>query len=265
MQISDFNPDTISFTYNKSFETYFRRDNHPTRRKIYTIDEIGNVLDQNGEPEDYCEVQVWSNLEILDYLKSDVSYQNILLPDCKLQNDVHEFLDEFVAYFNAVEPEMFFETFGTHGITHTKRVMLLALFLMKHLEIEVKEDIILVLVAALYHDIGRTHNRKDETHGVLSWKKLIHLKESLLKNVDRQDWEIVRFLVENHCKPEEPNSVLDTYNIVDVDRAVLLFNILRDSDILDRIRIGRLNLSFLHFSEARDLILLAKYLLHIQF
>jgi len=70
LKVSEFCPAHISFTYEKSFDTYFRKDNHPTRRKIYTVNEIGNILNQYGEPDDYCEMQVWSDFEIVNQFQN---------------------------------------------------------------------------------------------------------------------------------------------------------------------------------------------------
>ncbi|KAA8785053.1 hypothetical protein ABIE27_004222 [Paenibacillus sp. 4624] len=67
--VRDFDPKTISFTYTDSFHTYSRIDNHPTRRKLYTIEEINHVISNygfhsnlNGEGSLYkfIEMQVWS-------------------------------------------------------------------------------------------------------------------------------------------------------------------------------------------------------------
>ena len=169
---------------------------------------------------------------------------------------------EYSAYFNSIEKELFFDPNGVHGITHTKRVMLLALFLMRYLNIEDKSDIILVLVAALYHDIGRTHNRVDYNHGILSWKKLMQIEVSKLREVDPNDLELAKLLIENHCRLVEFHTLVDEYNINDINRAKLLFNVLRDCDILDRIRIGNLDSLQLYFNKSKELILLAKHLVY---
>ena len=77
--ITMFSPETISFTYCDSFLTYSRKDNHPTQRKLYTLYEIENIIDQYGFEFDegdhmaFIEMQVWDDEPLLSYcIKNNV-------------------------------------------------------------------------------------------------------------------------------------------------------------------------------------------------
>lgn len=70
--IKEFDLQTISFTYGDSFEVFFRMDaKHATRRKVYTIYEINDVINQYGIEffnekymngvSKYIEMQVWDD------------------------------------------------------------------------------------------------------------------------------------------------------------------------------------------------------------
>ena len=77
--ISEFDPKTISFTYGDIFPTMRYQDGKTYRQKVYTLEEIKQIINiyglpqewnRNGEngPERYIEVQVWDNNPIKDYL-----------------------------------------------------------------------------------------------------------------------------------------------------------------------------------------------------
>jgi hypothetical protein len=78
--ISAFDPKTISFTYGDIFPAMRYEDGRAYRQKVYTLDEIEQIIniyglpqewnkEGNNGPERYIEVQVWDNNPIEDYLK----------------------------------------------------------------------------------------------------------------------------------------------------------------------------------------------------
>ncbi|GHU36503.1 hypothetical protein FACS1894105_06960 [Clostridia bacterium] len=72
--VSCFDPKTISFTYGDSFYTYTRKDSHPTSRKVYTLNEIIEIIELYGTefPDDqwygFIEMQVWDDQTIRSYV-----------------------------------------------------------------------------------------------------------------------------------------------------------------------------------------------------
>ena len=72
--LSDFNEKTVSFTYGNAAVAFYRKDKHPTKRKVYTLNEIIEIINQYGlniEYEDrksFIEMQLWDNSKF-DYNK----------------------------------------------------------------------------------------------------------------------------------------------------------------------------------------------------
>lgn len=78
--ISDFDTNTISFTYGDTFPTFSDKvtDNFEYRKTVYTYAEILKIIEKYGLPQDkwsnpifaqpaYVEVQVWSDNPIMRY------------------------------------------------------------------------------------------------------------------------------------------------------------------------------------------------------
>lgn len=79
IQISEFNPDILSFTYGDLFPTMRYKDGKPYREQIYTFHEIVKIIDEYGlpqawnpdgdkGPERYIEVQVWDEEVLRKYM-----------------------------------------------------------------------------------------------------------------------------------------------------------------------------------------------------
>lgn len=80
--IKEFDMSTVSFTYGDSFPTFAPTygDKSEYRQNIYTFDEIKNIIDKYGRPQElpwnentpywrplYIEAQVWSDDKIKKY------------------------------------------------------------------------------------------------------------------------------------------------------------------------------------------------------
>lgn len=71
--LSAFDKDTISFTFGNSGIAFFRKDNHPTRRKIYLLDEFVKILNEYGTTvnynniNDFLEMHLWDRDILNDY------------------------------------------------------------------------------------------------------------------------------------------------------------------------------------------------------
>jgi len=77
--IEEFNADSISFTYGDLFPTMRFKDHKPYRGNVYTLDEIKEVIQLYGWPQEwnaegkhgperYIEVQVWDDEVIRKYV-----------------------------------------------------------------------------------------------------------------------------------------------------------------------------------------------------
>ncbi|TEB11763.1 hypothetical protein Psfp_03892 [Pelotomaculum sp. FP] len=121
------------------------------------------------------------------------------------------------------------------------------------------ENVNILAYASIYHDIGRTDNGVCTEHGRESFKKI---KEYRLVKVNNENEEILKYIVENHCISDSlAFSSLKNYQIENNDRAILLLKILKDSDNLDRVRLGDLDISYLRCNYSNKLVYLANQLL----
>ncbi|MBC7074703.1 MAG: HD domain-containing protein [Syntrophomonadaceae bacterium] len=170
-------------------------------------------------------------------------------------------IDLYYRYASKLKEEFFFRPKGTHGLKHTKRVLFLTLVLAGKENLDERSTKILG-EAALYHDIGRTDDNLDFQHGFKSYQKAS--EGGLLDFNHKEDQEIVKFIIENHCIDDKiARSNLDKYNLASKNEAWKLFNIFKDADALDRIRINDLDVRQLRTNSAADLLLVARQLFKI--
>lgn len=102
-------------------------------------------------------------------------------------------------------------------------------------------DTTLLLDACSYHDIGRTLDGLDFVHGSTSARFI-----GLVTGRTGEDLLILQAAVEAHSRKEqELPSILNKYHPQDMQRALTIAELLKDSDGLDRVRICDLNTDFL--------------------
>ena len=119
-----------------------------------------------------------------------------------------------------------------HDAKHTLRVLFNALVIVYFGKIDLtKKDEKRLYDAILYHDIGRTNEDVDDSHGAAS----ADIYERQANNPD----SITRFLIQYHCIDDDASmQVLDKMCFHDKDSVTLLYKILKDADALDRVRFG---------------------------
>lgn len=177
--------------------------------------------------------------------------------EMKQELEEREYLKIFNIMSRLVGEEDFLFPYGIHGLTHTKRVLMLVLCLGARLETS-REDLLLLSLCALYHDVGRVDDSIDPEHGRRSYAKA----EPILAKTG-YDMEMMRYIIENHCLSDKKGhaAVVD-YDLPDQLRAWRLLDIFKDADGLDRVRIGDLNPRMLRYNEARKLLLTARQLMN---
>lgn len=162
----------------------------------------------------------------------------------------HEYLDS--ADYEAVP----FQISGSvHEKGHSMRVLLLCL-IFAHLYSLSDEDMDVLADAALYHDVGRSHEWIEDEHGAASAK----LYE---EGIDYPQ-PISSFLMRYHCLPDnEGLESIRTSYASDAEHITFLFNIFKDADGLDRVRLGLMEVDFtqLRTPEAKKLPMVANLLL----
>ena len=169
-----------------------------------------------------------------------------------------------------LEPD---RTHGIHGAGHIRRVHILAERLM--LEMDWDDDAQnRVLCAALWHDIGRTHDGIEPEHGARSAAQL-----GLVDELPADDAAVVLFAIRYHslddvtaiAAADDGGVAADdlrvavngafgsasSFALPDPDAALDVLWLLKDADALDRIRLGVFGCcdpSYLRFERSRELI-----------
>ncbi len=154
-----------------------------------------------------------------------------------------------------IDNDWFHKPEGIHAVSHTRRVLLLSL-LLAYLERFIPADRNLLAQAAIYHDIGRVDDGYDPGHGQASYARTC--RERLVQWHNEEENEIFRFIVENHDLPDKKaHQRAERYQLGEMDRTLLLYNIFKDADGLDRVRLGDLNPDYLRTASAQRLLLVA--------
>lgn len=145
-----------------------------------------------------------------------------------------------------------------HTKSHCARVLLLALILghQKNLSEEEKDAL---AMAAVFHDSRRLDDGIDKGHGSRAAE---YYKDFCLEHdlpFDEKTYYITYYHDQDDSFGLEEIKKSSTLN----DRAVLMYQIFKDADALDRFRLGPdgLDVKFLRTEEARQLVDLAKELL----
>lgn len=148
-----------------------------------------------------------------------------------------------------------------HGVGHTSRVLVHATELADELDLPSWEREALAC-AALWHDIGRTHDGVDYYHGAKSAGKVVAL--GLHFNAQPKVYETALYAITHHCGDEAhaesaahrlsyrvPADAGEVPEGIDPDSALRVFRLLKDADALDRVRLGDLDVNYLRHAESR--------------
>ncbi|HWQ73895.1 MAG TPA: HD domain-containing protein [Syntrophomonas sp.] len=170
-----------------------------------------------------------------------------------------ELIGPYFYFAEQIQTGLFHNPQGIHALSHTKRVLLLVLLLGDFEQLPVR-DRDLICRAAVYHDIGRITDGYDTGHGIASYHKME--AKGLLEQVPAEERETIRFIIELHAVSDPAaHRQLNKYELDDVERTLKLYNLFKDADGLDRVRINDLNPEYLRSPGAHRLILLAHQLL----
>ena len=274
--ITDFDVNSISFTYGDSIPTYMEQfqDGKEYRKNVYTYREILEIVKKYGYPqnwnssgkrgpETYIEVQVWDEKPIFEFRPQNIINQNNEVrfyekfsdaiiranPKFNVQQNCIRLFDYIKSikhnnlwnwYCNFIEAldKKDFCLDPVHGVEHALKCSLLA-FIMGDMIDMTDGNLKALIIAATYHDIGRKYNIEGKSHGEISALKL---KESLFSDCP-MEYSNVQFAIRNHEKR----------NISSKNELLLR---LQDVDSLDYMRLGfgKFNSCFLVTKEARALV-----------
>ncbi|MBR3890918.1 MAG: HD domain-containing protein [Bacilli bacterium] len=186
-------------------------------------------------------------LEDMGIVSFEIENIRNILRSYKYKDDVKEIL-------NGIDKNIIYKSYK-HGVYHNERVLIYSLVLSSLLEIS-KEDLKLVVYASMYHDIGRVNDSKDDFHGKRSASKL----DDISLKLSNKDLNILKVAVSAHSDPNYDLSLLcKEYGVEDLTRAKLIVDILKDSDVLDRVRLEYpiIKYEFLKLKETLRLIMVA--------
>lgn len=216
--------------------------------------------------------------DIVDYIQSRGEEEILIFPEKLTEitnlgyhNINDDFMDElrenglislYQDYaFNRLKGKWFHKPEGIHGKRHIKRVLLLSL-IMTHLDDLSEQDRLVLILASLYHDIGREHDYEDEAHGMQSVLKMENLKLST-HGLSNEDVRILKFIMKYHCIRDEVGikKIEKQKGIQNKERAIDLFKRFKDCDGLDRVRLGDLDPRYLRTETAKEMVFVANQLL----
>lgn len=161
------------------------------------------------------------------------------------------------------------ETFNCiHGINHILRVLFLSLLYFHNAgDLLTEADKQILIYFSLLHDIGRTTEDVEPSHGAQS-VELIRKKGIRLHRIrlSKKDYRIAELLIRCHCLNDQAGiseiHASKGLSLRDKTRACKLYAICKDMDGLDRVRFNGLDYRLLRTKYARRLPLVAGYLLH---
>ena len=144
-----------------------------------------------------------------------------------------------------------------HGNGHIERTMLLGAMIAQALNLSIHESRMLLLCCS-YHDIGRFNDFRDDAHGNIAAKKLVSPEmKSKFRGYSAEDFKIMQAAITLHSISDtEIDNVARRYSL-DANSMARYYRIakcLKDSDNLDRVRLGDLDPKHLRHQESLDMV-----------
>lgn len=189
-----------------------------------------------------------SKCDIIEYFPNDEE-KEVLVPPAAVKDrkvdtlyGINALTDEIQAFFPLYQRyrsriSTLYDAYGRandeeHNAEHTLRVLFDALLLVQVQGIALtKKESHQLCDAILYHDIGRTNDDVDDSHGAKS--------RDIYYDTASDCNSATAFLIEYHCLDDRKALAdLKTSNIRNKERVWLLYTILKDADALDRVRFG---------------------------
>lgn len=146
-----------------------------------------------------------------------------------------------------------------HGVSHTLRVMIHVAEIADGLRVGSWERDA-ALLAALWHDIGRTHDGGDYYHGAKSAGKVVGL--GLHRGHPAGVVEVALYAATHHSGDEGHGEKAAGWLQAPAE-ALRVFRILKDADGLDRVRLGDLDVAYLRLPGSAERVKRAHQLLRL--
>lgn len=170
----------------------------------------------------------------------------------------HPELDAFLASpyaailqtsLDALMPQYFYPS-PVHGQNHNERVLLYGCMIGWHEGFD-DADMRILCDGCAYHDIGRVDDEVDDFHGQRSADRIHHV----LSYENEQELRILRSIMEAHSKNDKLMPVIfSARGVEDHARALRIARALKDADALDRVRVDKLDPSYLRYDYSKTLV-----------
>lgn len=191
-----------------------------------------------------------------DIISSQLSVDDVmkLLSDSELNAD-------FILYENEIKEEKVNGKLKVHGQRHVTNVLLYSILIGQSV-FKDKHDLILIMKAAKYHDVGRKTDAYEE-HAKSSAEIA---KEKLMSTTSAEDIAIITTIIEFHEMPRHTQYAEDEFKKIakkngvpsnKISIARKMADVLMDADALDRTRFinkARLNPEYLHYDISKQLV-----------
>ena len=207
----------------------------------------------------------------IDYFSKNRNFYIRQNKDLKMRRveslSANEFINEvkgsirfnlYKKYLSEIKQQHIYDS-DCHGLNHNERVSLFAFYLANSLGLTDRE-MKLALYSAFYHDIGRVNDLTDDAHG----KRSADLIGQVVFDVNDDELNILKTILTCHSIDDKNFvKVLNKNKVENVELCEKLFQILKDSDALDRVRLDNPLVvpSMLRLDDSRELIL-ASYQLY---
>lgn len=217
---------------------------------------------------------VGSNNKFINIDKDNINYQYFIKAKEELEQleivsytteEVQKIINNspltktYLKLMNEIRVDKLYKSY-IHGINHNIRVSYLALIISTIENIK-EEDFKLIIETCKYHDIGRINDYEDREHGLNGANKL----DFLSSKYNEDELNYLKTVITCH-------SLKDTYfkqlaiknKIKDIDKCKKIFEILKDADALDRVRLEYpvVKISYLRIFSSKKLILYAYQLFY---
>jgi len=144
-----------------------------------------------------------------------------------------------------------------HSTEHTSRVLLFALLLADHYQLN-PEDTDILAMAAVFHDTRRINDYRDTGHG----ERAAAYYATYCVNSGLPYEKLTYLIISYHDRDDDLGISMIAEQFPNHEKAIFLYKIFKDSDGLDRLRLGSkwLDLNRLRTDYALKLLPLAKRL-----
>lgn len=184
-------------------------------------------------------------MRMIDIVKNDQ-----WLRDYEFFNDfaASPYFDKLIETYENLNTDILYDS-KIHGQDHIERVIFFALVLSWKYGLDQRDTDILRYAACL-HDTRRQNDGWDVDHGRRAASESIQYAY-----IDQDDIPILQAIMTAHSAPDEKiEDLVKEFAADDFDRALYLAKLFKDSDGLDRVRINRLDPSYLRNDFSRELV-----------